>query len=183
MEELIIKINNKLDLICGLDILFNNNKKIAKEEINNIIKNIKEISNKYDLIIIDTNSNLENNCLKELMAIADRNILLVEPNLLGIKKSQKILEIYINKWQINKEQINIVFNKININSINNLILNQLFSDFYILGEIKLNNKYDLIINNNLKIKDKKINKEYLKIINKLNLKEENKNGYKYVRDK
>ena len=30
-----------------------------------------------------------------------------------------ILEKYINKWKIEKERINVVFNKININSINN----------------------------------------------------------------
>ena len=51
---------------------------------------------------------------------------------------------------------------ININTYN-----LLFEDFNILGEIKLNTKYDQIINTNLKIINIKIEKEYLKIIEKL----------------
>lgn len=62
-----------------------------------------------------------------------------------------------------------VFNKININSINNKILNNLFSDFNILGKINFSNKYNLIINNNLKILNKKINKEYINIIKKMKI--------------
>ena len=62
-----------------------------------------------------------------------------------------------------------VFNKININSINNKILNNLFSDFNILGKINFSDKYNLIINNNLKILNKKINKEYINIIKKMKI--------------
>ena len=62
-----------------------------------------------------------------------------------------------------------VFNKININSINNKLLNNLFSDFNILGKINFSNKYNLIINNNLKILNKKINKEYINIIKKMKI--------------
>ena len=180
LGELIIKINNKLNLICGLEIFINNNKNIKKEEIKNIIKKVQEISKEYDLVIIDTGSYNENNYLEEVLQCSDKGILLVEPNLLGIKKSKKLLETYINKLKIDKEKINVVFNKANINSINNLILKQLFFDFNILGNIRLNLKYDLLINNNLKIQDKKIHKEYLKIIKKLNIKEEIKDGYELI---
>ena len=89
--------------------------------------------------------------------------------MIELNKTKKILEKYINKWKIKKEKIKVVFNKININSINSKILKNLFSDFKILGKINFSNKYNLIINNNLKILNKKINKEYLRIIKKLKL--------------
>ena len=89
--------------------------------------------------------------------------------MIELNKTKKILEKYINKWKIKKEKIKVVFNKININSINSKILKNLFSDFKILGKINFSNKYNLIINNNLKILNKKINKEYLSIIKKLKL--------------
>ena len=84
-----------------------------------------------------------------------------------MKKSRNLLDIYLNNWKIKKEKFNIVFNKTNINSKSKKILALLFEDFNILGEIKLNTKYDQIINTNLKIIDRKIEKEYLKIIEKL----------------
>ena len=89
--------------------------------------------------------------------------------MIELNKTKKILEKYINKWKIKKEKIKVVFNKININSINSKILKNLFSDFKILGKINFSSKYNLIINNNLKILNKKINKEYLNIIKKLKL--------------
>ena len=64
---------------------------------------------------------------------------------------------------------NIDMYKENKNYIDNKILKTLFSDFNILEKIKLNNKFDLIINNNLKIIDKKIKNKFRKIIRKCNL--------------
>lgn len=100
---------------------------------------------------------------------SDSIIFLSDANLIELNKTKKLLEKYINKWKIEKERINVVFNKININSINNKILNNLFSDFNILGKINFSNKYNLIINNNLKILNKKINKEYINIIKKMKI--------------
>ena len=101
--------------------------------------------------------------------MSDSIIFLTDANLIELNKTKKLLEKYINIWKIEKEKINIVFNKININSINNKILENLFSDFNILGKINFNNKYNLIINNNLKMINRKIKKEYLNIIKKMNL--------------
>ena len=110
----------------------------------------------------------ENKNLKEeIIKKSDEIILLIEPNLLGIKKAKEILEIYINKINIPKNKIKIIFNKITPFSISNLILEQVFSDFKIIGKINFNYKYDLAINCNLKQIDKEIKKEYLKIIKRL----------------
>ena len=164
-EKAIIKINNNIDLLSKIEIFFKESY-IEKNKIKNILDSF---SKKYDLIIIDNTSEYSCEHTKEILKNSDSIIFLSDANLIELNKKKKLLEKYINKWKIEKERINVVFNKININSINNKILNNLFSDFNILGKINFSNKYNLIINNNLKILNKKINKEYINIIKKMKI--------------
>mgnify|MGYP004666604515 FL=1 len=164
-EKAIIKINNNIDLLSKIEIFFKESY-IEKNKIKNILDSF---SKKYDLIIIDNTSEYSCEHTKEILKNSDSIIFLSDANLIELNKTKKLLEKYINKWKIEKERINVVFNKININSINNKILNILFSDFNILGKINFSNKYNLIINNNLKILNKKINKEYINIIKKMKI--------------
>lgn len=164
-EKAIIKINNNIDLLSKIEIFFKESY-IEKNKIKNILDSF---SKKYDLIIIDNASEYSCEHTKEILKNSDSIIFLSDANLIELNKTKKLLEKYINKWKIEKERINVVFNKININSINNKILNNLFSDFNILGKINFSNKYNLIINNNLKILNKKINKEYINIIKKMKI--------------
>lgn len=164
-EKAIIKINNNIDLLSKIEIFFKE-RYIEKNKIKNILDSF---SKKYDLIIIDNTSEYSCEHTKEILKNSDSIIFLSDANLIELNKTKKLLEKYINKWKIEKERINVVFNKININSINNKILNNLFSDFNILGKINFSNKYNLIINNNLKILNKKINKEYINIIKKMKI--------------
>ena len=158
--------NKNINLICATDILFDEKYKIEK---NKITKLLEKLSEKYDLIIIDTTSECFFDYTKEILENSNLIIFLAEANLIELKKSKNLLDIYINKWKINKEKINIIFNKINFNSIDKKILKTLFSDFNILENIELNKKFNLIINNNLKIIDNKIKKKFKKIIEKCNL--------------
>ena len=151
-EKAIIKINNNIDLLSKIEIFFKESY-IEKNKIKNILDSF---SKKYDLIIIDNTSEYSCEHTKEILKNSDSIIFLSDANLIELNKTKKLLEKYINKWKIEKERINVVFNKININSINNKILNNLFSDFNILGKINFSNKYNLIINNNLKILNKPI---------------------------
>ena len=164
-EKAIIKINNNIDLLSKIEIFFKESY-IEKNKIKNILDSF---SKKYDLIIIDNTSEYSCEHTKEILKNSDSIIFLSDANLIELNKTKKLLEKYINKWKIEKERMNVVFNKININSINNKILNNLFSDFNILGKINFSNKYNLIINNNLKILNKKINKEYINIIKKMKI--------------
>ncbi len=123
----------------------------------------------YELIIIDTTSECFFDYTKEILEKSDKILFLAEANLIELKKSRNLLDIYINKWKIEKQKINIIFNKVNINSINDSILKTLFSDFNILGKIKLNDKINLIINSHLKTIDKKLKKQFEKIIEKCEL--------------
>lgn len=164
-EKSIIKVNNNIELLSKIEIFFKENY-IEKNKIRNILNSF---SKKYDLIIIDNTSEYSCEYTKEILKNSDSIIFLSDANLIELNKTKKLLEKYINKWKIEKERINVVFNKININSINNKILNNLFSDFNILGKINFSDKYNLIINNNLKILNKKINKEYINIIKKMKI--------------
>ena len=110
LKKYIIKYNKNIDLISISQILKNNEIENIKEYLNNLIK-------EYDYIFIDMSLECFENQNKKIMRKSYLNILLIEPNLTEIKKSQKILEMYNKEWKIKKQFINIIFNKYNINSI------------------------------------------------------------------
>lgn len=155
-EELIINVNKNIDLISAEEILCNEN-----NDLNKILNGLKE---KYDFILLDTSSECFFEKNKQIIQLSDKSFFLVDANLLELKKAKNLLKIYIENWNIKKEKINIIFNKYNKNSINNNILKNLFSDFEILGEIKLNDNYNLLINKNFSNMNSKIKDEYKKII-------------------
>ena len=144
IKKLIRKVDKNIDILCGTKILVDEEYKKIKEEFSNILNDLKS---NYDLIIIDNSSECFFEYTKEILKKSDLILFLVEPNLIELKKSRNLLDIYINKWNIKKEKINIIFNKININSIDDKILKTIFSDFNILGKLKININYNLIKNN------------------------------------
>lgn len=139
----------------------NLNKKICTEK--EAEKILLEKTKKYEKIIIDCS----NNSFKCIEKIADLYIFLTEPNLIEINKSKKLLEKYLYEFNIKQNKIKLIFNKYNFYSIDINLLKNIFYKFNILGKIKLNNKYNFIINKNIKIIDKKIKKEYIKILEKM----------------
>ena len=145
-ESLITKINNNLDVICGTDSFFSENSIIRNDEINEIFKILKE---KYEFIIIDTSSNINYKFVKIILSEGDKIIFLVEPNLSEIKKSNNLLEIFLEDFNIDVDKIKIVFNKVNKYQIAEAVLEELFSDFEIIGKINYDEKYNLLINKNM----------------------------------
>ncbi len=162
----IIKIEKNIHLLCGTTLLFDENYKIEKNKIKNLLE---ELLIKYDVIIIDTTSECFFDYTKEILEKSNIILFLTEANLIELKKSKNLLDIYINQWKIDRKKINIIFNKMNINSIDEKILKVLFSDFNILEKIKLDYNFNLIINNNLKNINKKIKNKFEKIIEKCEL--------------
>lgn len=161
IEELIIKINSKIDLVSGINLLFDSKYKISSEKVKNILSKLKE---KYEIIIIDTSSECFFDYTKEIIKNSNLNIFILEANLLEIKKAKNLLNIYINNWEIPQESINILFNKYNENSIDISILKKIFSEFNILGKLSFNLQYNLIINkNNINKLNTILKNEYLKI--------------------
>lgn len=163
LKELKIKINKRIDLISGINLLFDSKYKINNIQFNNLFNDVKKF---YDVIIIDTSSECFFNYTKDIIKKSNINIFIVEPNLLEIQKSKNILKIYKEEWNIDNNKINILFNKFNKNSIDINILKIIFSEYNIIGKIDINNKYNLMINKNANKIDKNIKKEYLKIIEK-----------------
>ena len=174
VKELVIKINSRIDLISGINLLFDSKYKISSLKIESILNELKKY---YDAIIVDTSSECFFDYIKNIFKLSNYIIFLSGTNLVEIKKSKRYLNMYINDWEINKEKINILFNKENENSIDENILKNIFSDFKILGYLKENKKYNLIINKNYNnnFVDKKIKRKYIKISEKI-LKINNKNN-------
>lgn len=162
-ESLIKKINNNLDVICAPNHLFCENSIIRNDEINEIFEKLKV---KYEFIVIDTSSNMNYKFVKTILSKGDKIIFLVEPNLSEIKKSNNLLEIFLEDFNIDVDKIKIVFNKVNKYQIAEVVLEELFSDFEIIGKINYEEKYNLLINKNM---SKNIDKqEYEKIFEVLN---------------
>ena len=86
------------------------------------------------------------------------------------------MKIYLQEWQIEIKKFSIIFNKYGKESIDENILKNIFKEFYILGKLKLNIKYNQIINQNMKkiILNKKTKKEYQNLIQKIFQKENKK---------
>lgn len=166
VKELIIKINKKVDLISGINLLFDSKYKISNEKIKFILEELKQ---NYDVIIIDTSSECFFDYTKNILKNSNNILFLLEANLLEIKKAQNLLKIYIEEWKISKERFNLIINKYNENSVDDVIINNIFSEYKILGKIKMNKKYNNLINKNYKNKlfQNNLKKEYKKITNKI----------------
>lgn len=166
VKDLIIKINKKVDLISGINLLFDSKYKISSEKIKFILEELKEY---YDTIIIDTSSECFFDYTKNILNNSDNIIFILEANLVEIKKANNLLKIYTENWKVKKEKINIIINKYNENSVDEKIIKNIFSNYKILGKIKLNKKYNILINKNYKqnILKNNIKKEYEKITNKI----------------
>lgn len=175
IEDFIIKINKKIDLISATNLLFNTKEKIDLIKIEKIINKLKNI---YNTIIIDTSSECFFDFTKTIIKLSNKNIFVTETNILEIKKAKELLNIYINKWKIEKNKFNILFNKYDKNCIDINLLKELFCEFNVIGTLKYNGKYNKLINKNIKYNliNKKIRNEYLEVNKKLVL---NEKGEKY----
>ncbi len=164
IKELVIKINKKIDLISGLNLIFDKNYKISSQKIKFILEELKK---EYSYIIIDNSAECFFEYTKEIIQNSDTCLFLTEANLLEIKKAKNWLNIYNNEWKIIKNKINILINKYCENEISDEILKNIFDGYNIIGKIKLNPKYNLLINSNYQKKyfDESLKKEY-KVISK-----------------
>ena len=103
------------------------------------------------------------------MKFSDEIIFLIEANLIQIKKSINLLNNYTNNFNIENKKINIINNKKANDSVDEIILKNIFSEYNFLGNIFFNKNYNKLINKNMNKKyiNKKIKKEYKKISKKI----------------
>lgn len=147
------------------NILKNYNKNIKILNINKLNKNyfeikylnkiIKYLKNNFNYIFLEIN--YEEKIKKEIIKIIDKNLIILEPNKIGILRAEKIIkELNI----IETEKINIIINKNNKNSINKEIINKYFYNYKILTIINDNTVFEKMINNKIILKNNLI---YLKL--------------------
>lgn len=149
INKFIIKINKNIELIFYSKIINYNL--------------IKKLEKNYNYIFIENYLNKNNILNKKLIKNSKENILIIKPNLLGIKNCKKIIE----KNKLNKNnKLKILINNYNKNSINEEIIKNIFNNNKIIGKINYEIEYEKIINSNFKkldIKNKKY-KENLKML-------------------
>ena len=158
-KDFTMKTIYNVDLISGVNLVFDTQSQVTPENIGKIILKLK---NYYDIIIIDTSSQCFLEYNKEFMKLSDELIFLSGASLYEVQKAKILLKKYTEDYKIDKNKIYIVFNKCTKSSIDESILRELFKEYKVLGKIKLRDYYDYIINNN-KSKQKKINREIKQI--------------------
>ncbi len=146
IEKFIIKTNSKIDLLPGMNLILDSNYKLSYKKIGEILK---ELKNNYDTIIFDTAAYNFFDYTREIINLSNQTIFISGANLLELKKSERLLNIYTDDWEVTPNEINIVFNKCTGKSIDDEILKEMFKKYNILGKIQLNDYYDLIINKNM----------------------------------
>jgi len=160
----IIKISENLDIFCGVNMLFTEDNKINYDNVKTLFDDFRR---NYNLILIDTSSETTLKYIKTVLYNVDKIVFLIEPNLLEIKKAEKLLEIYIEDWGVSTNKFDIVLNKVTAGSIDDTILNNIFNNFKIIEKIDFSNKYTVLAND-IKSINFGLNK-YVKILNNLNV--------------
>lgn len=162
IKSMIVNVNKNLDVLFNLNILFPD-----KQNVNffAIQKMITDFKSDYQLILIDTSSNLENDYTKRIFYNSDKIVFLLEPNILGIKKARDMLEVIGNDWRVSDEKLYIIVNKTNMYEISENIIQEIFPTIKIIGKMKYHDSYNLMINRD--INKREIKKEYEKILKKL----------------
>jgi len=169
-KKLQIKINKNIEIVSGTNLIFENEKiceeKNKKKIIENLIQVLKMYQKEFDYIIIDLGKSNNYKINKEVLKIANKNIVMMKGNLLGIKKIQGILEKYKYDYKIPEKSLHIVENEYSFKSINIKLQKEIFN------KIKINKiSYYKFFNNytNKHIIKRKIifNKKLKKEINKI----------------
>ena len=148
--------NKKLIVIIGEE-------KVGKSTILNNFKSIMDDKNNYEFKELNLYNFMEiKNDVYKIIFVAERRID-------KIRLYNKIINELIKKNNIKSEKINIIFNKINNYSINKNIAKSILKNIKIIGDIKLNNFPDYLVNekNNYKKENKKLIKFFEKIIVKI----------------
>lgn len=150
--NIIIKYKENLFILSSLE-LFNNN--FENDNYYFLIQCLEKLKREFDFIIIDTSSNIFENKNNILFSLSSKIVFLIEPNLSEVKKANFYIEKIIKDYGIEENKINIIFNKVNKYKINSKVLNEIYSEKNIVGEIEYNEKFNLIINKNI-FKDENI---------------------------
>ena len=147
-----IKINNNLFFL-------NNFQKIIQENnYNNLLKYFKKYYiKKFEYILIDIGNNADRKIKEKIMKLSDKNIIVMNDDLLGIKEIEK-LKLNIRKEDSNKENsLHIILNKYYFDSISCSIFKKIVNKKMKFNTIFYNKKFKDFQNKILKNKKIKLN--------------------------
>ena len=160
---IIKKINN--NLFCSIN-MKNELNKLNELEVYKIKEIFTKVNLDYDIILIDTQSNIKNLFIEKILKISDKIIFLSEENLFEVQKMEDNLEIISHDIKIKNDKIKVILNKTNEYKI-------LDYDTKIIVRIPYNSLYTKLINNNFEKNDlEKLNSIYEKIYSNLFMKGE-----------
>ena len=130
--------------------------KYTKKTIDIILKIIKMIKKETGYTIIELSSSEKTKLSNKIIKNADKVIIIIEANFLGIKRSEEILKRLEKEKELSKKSLHIVFNKLEKNKISNKILKEIFKNYKIIKNIIYNKKLknispDIILKNKNKI--------------------------------
>ena len=161
-NEEIIEIKNNIFLL-NINLLKKEKVLTNKIDYKLIIDKINLIKNNYDYIFIEIKNIYSYNFYKKII---NKNIFILNSNLLEIIKNKKIINYFIHK----EKSIDVILNNYNENSISEKLLKNNFNNkIEIIEKLKTNKKYNLIINNyfNINLLDNNTKNKMKKIINNI----------------
>lgn len=145
---------NKVDFLLNMNTLLKtkeDKKQGLNKDISYKMRNIlEEYRNKYDLIIIDLDKNVDYKILKSIFLKTNKIFFVIEPINLEIYNSLNLIELFLNKNILNEDKVFIIFNKYDYNSISQEILKEIFKKYKIECIVKNKMKYRKILNKEVK---------------------------------
>ena len=144
-------------------IVFTGVEKSGKSMVLNNFRTIAKTESIYQFMEINFDNFKE---IKKLNASTYKFIVVCEMDYEKVKVNKKILDKLISENIISFQKVNIIFNKINKYSINSKIAKNIFKQYNIIGNIKLNIYADYLANkkNNYKKENNKLKRQYKNII-------------------
>lgn len=163
IQKLVVKVEKRIDIVSSANLIFDENYILSRDGIEEMISVLKR---QYDIILIDTIQDTKYKKIVDTISeLSTKVICLVGGNLIEIKKTISKLK------DEQKDKVYIVYNKKSKYTMNTKILEMLFFKFKLLGVLQYDCRYDQIINKNINklFISKKIRKEYLKILERLQI--------------
>ena len=160
-----VKIDRNLNIISNADIIFDSDYRYDREGIRDMLE---ELSKKYSVILIDTSSDRRyEEMTKILTSFSNHIICLVEGNLINIRKTINLLK----RYKEDRKNIKLVYNKINEYTLSDIVMKVVFLKYRMIGKLSYDNKYNRIINKNVRrvTIGKNIREEFKKIMKKLKI--------------
>ena len=145
---------NKVDFLLKMNYLLKTNddkKQGLNKDIGYKMRNIlDEYRNKYDLIIIDLDKNVDYKILKSIFLKSNKIFFVIEPINIEIYNSLNLIDLFLNRNILNEDKVFIIFNKYDYNSISQEILKEIFKKYKIECIVKNKMKYRKILNKEVK---------------------------------